>query len=53
MAHGVFHEELGKINLSELDLNNPADARLWRRLYGIKGGKDPEGAPGVPRLPGT
>ncbi|WP_189282257.1 competence protein CoiA family protein [Streptomyces atratus] len=43
MAHGVFHKELGEINLSELDLNDPADARLWRRLYGIKGGKAPKG----------
>ncbi|MGW3699057.1 competence protein CoiA family protein [Streptomyces sp. NPDC005056] len=43
MAHGVFHKELGEINLSELDLNHPADARLWRQLYGIKGGKTPKG----------
>ncbi|MEU7179902.1 MULTISPECIES: hypothetical protein [Streptomyces] len=34
MAHGVFHKDLGPINLSELDLNDRADRLLWESLYG-------------------
>lgn len=34
MAHGVFHKELGEINLSELDIHDPEDRKLWDSLYG-------------------
>lgn len=34
MAHGVFHKELGPINLSELDLNVREDRLLWESMYG-------------------
>ncbi|MFB6823708.1 hypothetical protein ACFCXA_19195 [Streptomyces virginiae] len=34
MAHGVFHKELGEINLSELNLDDLEDRRLWESLYG-------------------
>ncbi|MGI5485077.1 hypothetical protein [Streptomyces lavendofoliae] len=39
MAHGVFHKELGAINLSDLDLDVREDRRLWESLYGrtVKG----------------
>ncbi|MFH8620152.1 hypothetical protein ACH4E8_34430 [Streptomyces sp. NPDC017979] len=34
MAHGVFHQQLGAINLSELDLDVREDRLLWESLYG-------------------
>ncbi|MGW7603207.1 competence protein CoiA family protein [Streptomyces antimycoticus] len=55
MAHGVFHKELGAINLSELDLNVREDRLLWESLYGktVKGDLEclecRENDPGCPR----
>ncbi|WP_031069311.1 hypothetical protein [Streptomyces sp. NRRL S-118] len=52
MAHGVFHKELGAINLSDLDLDVSEDRRLWESLYGrtVKGDLEcRENDPGCPQ----
>ncbi|MFF2778521.1 hypothetical protein ACFVU3_26825 [Streptomyces sp. NPDC058052] len=55
MAHSVFHRELGRLNLSELDLTVSEDLRLWRSVYRrtVKGdlecGECREADPGCPQ----